>query len=300
MKKFIINLSIFFVVLIAVDVCFGFISNYLIKHAAGGEIQKTEYICNGTSEDLLIMGSSRAVRHYDPKIISDSLGVSCYNCAYIGCGCITAYGLLQALTSHYSPKYILYEVTPEFDYLKVEEDYSKYLGPLKLYSSVRGVDSIFSSIDPMEKYKMNSNMYRINSKLLQLVAENITKQNFISNGYLPECRLMATEPDDEVTKRYNCNDDYKVKCFNNIIQLCKRDKIKLVFIVSPLYNAEKSSEFDYCKELAHKYNIPFINHFNDSTINRNKDYFYDPVHMNVVGANAYTRNIIPELRAVFN
>ena len=33
----------------------------------------------GTNEDILIFGSSRALHHYNPQIIEDSLGMTCYN-----------------------------------------------------------------------------------------------------------------------------------------------------------------------------------------------------------------------------
>ena len=298
MKKFLLYITIFFVFLVAIDKGVGIIARYLIEHANGGDTQKTEYICNKTHEDLLIMGSSRAVRHYDPQIINDSLHISCYNCAYIGCGCITAYGLLQALTNHYAPKYILYEVTPDFDYLKIEDDYSKYAGPLKYYYDTKGVDSIFINIDTFEKYKMMSNMYRYNSKLLQLIAENTAYQTPIPNGFLPEMRLMTTDPDAPECKHYNCNDEYKVKCLKNIVKLCKDKNIKLFFIVSPLYNAANSSDYDFGRTFAQENGIPFIDHLNDTTISKNISYFYDPLHMNIDGANTYTKKIIPELRAI--
>lgn len=299
MKKFLLHIAAFVACLIVLDLTIGLLSEFLIKHATTGETQRNEYICNHTSEDLLIMGSSRAVRHYNPEIISDSLNLSCYNCAYVGCGCITAYGLLRTITQHYSPKYILYEVTPDFDYLKVQEDHTKYIGALKNYYDVDGVDSIFINIDPSEQYKMQSKMYRINSKLLGIISENLSRGGSISNGFLPDNSTMTKEPVLPAPKQQLEYDDFKMKCFNNFVALCKEKNIKLVFAVSPLYKIDNSNEYDYCRGVANKNGIPFISHYNDTTLNRNMNYFADYEHMNLTGANIYTKSVIPELRELF-
>jgi hypothetical protein len=60
------------------------------------------------------------------RIIQDSLNMTCYNCGYDACGIITAYGLLRTLYKRYTPKVILYEVTPKFDCL--EGDNFSFLG----------------------------------------------------------------------------------------------------------------------------------------------------------------------------
>ena len=90
----------------------------------------------------------------------------------------------------------------------------------------------------------------------------------------------------------------KVKCLKNIVKLCKDKNIKLFFIVSPLYNAANSSDYDFGRTFAQENGIPFIDHLNDTTISKNISYFYDPLHMNIDGANTYTKKIIPEPRAI--
>ena len=59
-------------------------------------------------------------------MISDSLGVSCYNAGESGCGIILAYGRLLMILERYTPKAIIYEVTPDFDYLDGKDNH-KYL-----------------------------------------------------------------------------------------------------------------------------------------------------------------------------
>ena len=61
---------------------------------------------------------------------------------------------------------IIYDVNPSFDLL-VGENNSKYLGWLRSEYENYDVKQIFEDIDSTEKYKMQSMMYRYNSKFLQ-------------------------------------------------------------------------------------------------------------------------------------
>lgn len=283
---------------VVMDYAYGKLGTYLLDHAISGQSEKNKYICDRTSEDILIMGSSRAVHHYDPTIIEDSLGLSCYNCGYDGCGSITAYGLLNILTDRYSPRVILYEITPEFDYLKTDKDNTKYLGPLKMFFDRDGIDSIFIKIDAKEQFKMQSWMYRMNSQLIVLLSENLLKRNETVKGFHTKNQVMLYEPkikDEDVHLEY---DSFKMDCLNRMINACKSKGIKLVFCVSPSYKNNYSLKYQYAKALANKNNIPFIDYSCDMEFVNKRVFYYDQAHMNEDGATTYTRLIIPELRDV--
>jgi hypothetical protein len=301
MKKYIIGIFAFFLCFFCADRLVGYISYYLVEHAISGETQKNEYICDRTNEDILILGSSRAVHHYDPRIIEDSLGLSCYNCGYDGCGSITAYGLLNILSKRYSPKVIIYEITPEFDYLQYDKkDNTKYLGPLKNYYDREGIDSVFMMVSPIERWKMYSYMYRINSKAIQMLSENIIKRNETIKGFHTKETLMSYEPDIDDTRKDLEYDDVKILYLKKIISLCKNHKIKLIFSVSPSYKKTDSYAYTYAKDLAKVNDIPFISHYADTLINRNKKNFYDQVHMNMNGAQTFTKVFVSDLKNIIN
>ena len=283
-------------IVIASDYTFGVLGTYLLNHANSGHTEKIKYICDRTNEDILIMGSSRAVHHYDPLIIEDSLHISCYNCGYDGCGSITAYGLLRMLTEHYSPRIILYEVTPDFDYLKTGNENTRFLRPLKMFYDRNGIDSIFIKCDKNEGYKMNSKMYRMNSQLIELLSENIVRRNQTIKGYIPQKRVMKYEPSDNVTKKSIEYDTLKIEYLNRIVDLCKSKQIKLVFIISPNYQKSNMSKYKYVEILAKKNELPVLNHSCDTLFVGKRAFFYDAFHMNEEGASAYTRHITSELR----
>lgn len=298
MKRFLLKLILFAVLFVIADYAVGLVAIYLFDHAKSGATEKNNYIANRTNEKLLVFGSSRGVHHYDPRILEDSLGVSCYNCAYDGCGIITAYGLLVTLTEHYTPQVIIYDVMPNFDYLVDGESNAKYLGPLKLLKLGKvkpEVDSIFINVSPSEKWKLMSNMYKVNSKLIQLLTENLTERNVTISGYLPVNKKMLQTPEIKENGLPTTIDEMKRYYLAKFVQLCKHRNIRLVFYASPSFRKTLDYQFDYIRKLSQKEDIPFINHYCDTMFVRNSDYFYDSVHMNQTGATEYSKIVASEM-----
>lgn len=172
MKKYIIKIAIFFLLAIVVDVIAGKTFSYLVDHTKGGDNGRNNYICNEVNQDILIFGSSRAVHHYNPLVLSDSLGLSCYNCGQNGNGSILNYGRYQLICQRYHPQILVYDIIPAFDLIKGEDNH-KYLGWLRAYYNKKGIPEVFESVDSTEMYKMMSQMYRYNSKFIQIVSDYI-------------------------------------------------------------------------------------------------------------------------------
>ena len=71
-----------------------------------------------TKYDAYIFGASRASHHYDPSIIEDKLGLSCFNAGDDGKNATYQLGILQMLLKKHTPKLIVYEIgdlTPSLD-----------------------------------------------------------------------------------------------------------------------------------------------------------------------------------------
>ena len=162
MQKFIVKSFVFFTIIVVIDVLSGLFFGYLVENSKGGDTWRINFICNSVNDDILVFGSSRALHHYNPVILSDSLNLSCYNCGQGGNGAILNEARYQLILQRYKPKVLIYDVFPEFDLLGGEDNH-KYLRYLKAYYERKGIPEVFESIDGLEKYKMLSQMYRYNS-----------------------------------------------------------------------------------------------------------------------------------------
>lgn len=295
MKKFVRNILVFFAVVAVIDVAFGFTCRYLNNHAKGGDTKLYYYIANECEADILIFGSSRAFHHYDPRIIEDSLGLSCYNCGIDGNGVVFLYSRLLMITERYVPKVIVYDICGDFDVY--DGDNTKYLKCQKRFYNKPGISDVFELVSPNEKYKMLSQLYRYNGDFIQMLMDNIHPlREFNEGGYRPINQTMAYEPKiSDNLEQAILWDQVKYKCMIRFISHCKEKGIKLIFSFSPAYGGNDCSCENLITELSEEYGIPVINNYKDSEFVYNKGFFYDPMHMNEKGVTMFTKKFVSEL-----
>ena len=295
MKKFLLFLlkvGLFFLVLIIVDRALGWVFAYMGEHAKGGYVGHHVYVTDKANEDILIFGSSRAIHHYNPQIISDTLGMTCYNCGQDGNGIVLFYGLWQMINERYKPKMIIYDVSTDFDLFEGESN-QKYLGWLRMDYDRPGVKQIFAVIDPTEKYKMMSMLYRYNSKFMQNITDFIHPIFGIEgNGFLPlngEIDKMKIREVNGYHERRTV-DSLKIVFLNKLINETKG--VELVFVASPAWYKAVESDYLPIKELCEQRNIRFLDFSNNEKYVHQYEWFKDGTHLNAKGADEFTRDLI--------
>lgn len=296
MKKFIFNILIFFAIVSGIDVIAGITCNYLESHAKGGDTYREYYAFMKSNENILIYGSSRAIHHYIPKLITDSTKQTCFNCGLDGNGIIFQYGRYKVMTNRYTPDIIIYDIEPAFDLNK--DDKLKYLNGLKAFYDEPGVDSIFWDVSYIERYKMFSKLYRYNTKFIQMASDNIRPLQKISKGgYKPLYGEIdyniewSDDPEYEI-------DTLKLKYFESMILSTKERGIKLIFVASPKYRALSSDSMTPIKQLCNKYDIQFLDYYCDNRFVNNASLFQDSHHLNDNGASRFTNILIDTLKVI--
>lgn len=296
MKRFIIRLLAFLLLMFIVDRGVGLGMKYMQEHAKGGYIGHHNKIIN-SDEDILIFGSSRAIHHYNPQIIKDSLGMSCYNCGQDGNGIILFYGWWQLMKDRHVPKIVIYDVNPGFD-LFIGENNQKYLGWLRSEYDNNDIKQIFEKVDYTEKYKMYSMMYRYNSKFLQNIVDFIHPIFKIkSDGFLPlkgELNEMKIKKKQKESKQPKI-DSLKLELIQKLIFDIKKHEAQVIFVASPVWYGKDNSHFEALINICNEYAIPFYNYSNSKKYVRNNDYFKDGSHLNARGADEFTRDLIKDL-----
>lgn len=295
MKKFIINLVVFGIFVIALDFICGGLSGYLMSHAKGGATQNNNFIANKLGSDVIILGSSRATHHYVPTVIEDSTSYSSYNCGEEGNGSILAYGRFKMLTDRYTPKVVIYELTPEYDYF-LDEDNSKYLKYLKPYYSNNHVKYLIDKFgNEFDNIKLLSNMYQNNGLFLTEIIDNVVKRDN-NEGYSPLKGKLDLKKDLRRERKVRPIDSRKIDLLEEIIADCNAKKICLLFLISPRYKTVCDvGYFDYAIELANRAGIPVYDYSKMPDICDNPTFFNDPLHMNDEGAKFYTQKYVCDM-----
>lgn len=300
MKKFILKVLLFFALVVVMDFAWGGVFSWLRSHAKGGSTAKCEYIANHCEDDIIVFGSSRAIHHYIPSLISDSLEMSCYNCGEDGNGIVLAYGRYKQIISRHKPKLIIYEVTPVFDYLDFEDN-SKYIGLLRPYYQQKVIKPIINEFgDELISLKMKSKQYQNTERLLPNIYDNIFSRNN-NNGYLPLYGKLNSFPSQNTNDEDNKEIDYnKFKLIEKMILDTQKEGVPICFVVSPKcnYSCPDTKLYTPIMELCDFYNTPFFNYIYLDGISNNPSLFQDAGHLNDEGAKIYSSLFIKEIKKI--
>lgn len=259
---------------------------------------KIKYLVNDVHEDVLLMGTSRCNLHYVPSIISDTLGMSVYNGGIDASNNIYAHFLmLNHILAIHKPKVICLEVmitdfTMEDDPFNTVTFFAPYFGLNE------GADSVFRMAGKYWKYRI-SHLYRYNAKAVSNIAGlAINRNEGGDNGYIPSPQPVHFPSSLEHNNTPKTVDNMKLDYVRRFIYLCKKNNIKLVFMVSPMYTKIDTDYYDILKAIAKENNIPFMDYHTSGLYLDHPEYFKDIYHLWDKGAKLYSSVFASDLKRI--
>ena len=307
MKRFISKITIFavtaYLIALGLDVMIshGLTETDGYPHQVWREMQSGNY-----SADVVIMGTSRALEHYDPQVIDSITGVQSYN---LGIG---GYGInVQLMKYHYycyynlNPQYVIYDVDQLLFSINQAPHMHQSEQFLPLFYDITVRDDLmrigYSWIDayiPMVRYWG----YQIHSKrgLLECVGLKHYCDYPSYKGHMPD-------PDPwDVSRLHYSNrisphvDDEAMIMFEEFVRECSEKGIKLIFVTSPVYYRYVESSPDWNKQitwfdsLAQMYNIPRLNYI-EHPICHDSTMFNAGVHLTPMGTKTWSERLSKDL-----
>jgi len=261
--------------------------------------RKLTYAINDSNEDILIFGSSRANRHYNPAIFEEKLELTCFNNGLDGRNIFYNYALLATVTNRYTPKIVILDL--------LSGDYSQ-TGPnwntdmlnvlLPYYGQNEYVDEVINLRSDYEKVKLLSAIYPYNSAIVDIVKTKLLKKDlsFGYQGYLPAQPVGGIKNMIDFFKfgESGLVDSLKLSYLQKFIRICDDKSIALILILSPWY-CQETQYAPILEEIAAKNHIRFWNftfreEFSESSL------FYDESHLNALGANRFTEMIAVKIQ----
>ena len=295
MKKLILHIIIVACLFFVIDRILGIGLGYLYSISNATDEYKISYTNESTEDSLLFMGSSRCLHHYAPLIFEKELGMTCYNAADWGIKNIYYhYGLLGNILSRYTPKAILFEIHP-CDFRDTPFSGKERAGSLAPYCGMS------DACDEMLKLSGNywvyqlSWVYRYTGSFPNLIIGKLGSMDRSLKGWKPLDGVMDTTGVKPEEYPFPI-DQERISLLERFIKDCQQRNIQLIMIVSPMYICSKEDVFKIPRELAAKYNIPFIDHYRDTTFVGQADLFYDFGHLNRKGAEIYSEGVSKELK----
>lgn len=296
MKKFLVHLLLFLIGIVAIDQIGGRILLKLYSCTKQGYPARLQYTAYSAKEDVIIYGSSRAFRHYDPAVISQESGLTSLNAGMQGNGVLFAYGLYLVERKHHIPKVALIDVFYEYDQTTVFAN-TRFVDLLKpFYGKSPDLREYIKRIDPWFPFTMSSMLYRTNSQLPSIL-KNLKQPATFDNGFspLPPAAREINEERSKI-KRDIKPDQFKVQLMEEMIELMKQDGVKVILVFSPIwYNLDGFYYRDELQSIAQKHHVDFWDFTSNDSITA-KD-FHDQEHLNGDGANRFSRLIGRRLKA---
>ena len=296
MKKYLLHILLFFVIVAAVDVSVGAFGRYLQGHAKGGSTRQFDDLVMKDRHDVLILGSSRAHHHYDAPFLRDTLGVDVYNAGFDGNGVVLADGVLEMVLNRYKPQLVLFDIEPDFDVNVYEKDnhHTRYIKNLKPYYREGGVSEIIKDVSMDEWRKVQSGLIRYNTEILGMAVDNLINRGMDRRGFQSLSGKMEKDPEPKAPKKEEL-DPFKLAYVEKLIVLCQSNDVPLVLVGSPKYGKTDSEALRPVKDIANKYEVPFLDYYADPSFMTHKEWFKEPMHLNSEGARVFSKLIAQDI-----
>ncbi len=281
-----------------VDALSGPVFLFLMSHAKPSAMKDMYNLATTNCKpDIVILGSSRAMHHYDSRIIQDSLGVSCMNYGAMSNGIVLMFGRYKLLTRYHTPKMVIYDIHYPFD-LSLDDN-SKYIPALRPFAYDKEIKDYICRIDARERYKLYSHLYRFNGMFQELLAVQFKADNNLFNGYSPLYGEMKIAPPhtEDIQPTF---DTLKINLFKEMVADCCKRGIKLCFLVSPSLASQYSKSIAPITEICRENDICYEIFDESEAYPHDFSYFHDSSHLNDKGVQLYTKMIIPYLRNILN
>lgn len=299
MKRFIKYLSVVLLGLISIDILFSMAIERVLSSGNIYSLSET----NDFTSDILVIGSSRAICHYNPQILSDKLNCKVQVYGRQSENILFHYTIFKAILdkSNTPPKMVFLELAENDINAKPGKSITEGLEILYPFyyceHSVR--EELDDLLEPKELFLIKySGIFRNNSEILHYLKPIFSgKPSSVLVGYLPVNNVWK-KPIEEKPE-VGGGDFLKIKYLDNFIELCEQRGIQLAIVMSPSYRILRSENWkNIIRAKAKQHNIPIIDHEQDRYYQNHQDWFYDSYHLNEKGASIYSANIAEEIKSI--
>lgn len=274
---------------------------------------KASYITKGkVNVDLLIEGNCTTYSTISPKILEEETKLSAYNLAQHNAGFTENYlNLYLYLKNNKAPKYLLLFVSPEsFDdryNFFTSYRFSHLMNDKVVSEIIKETDPNYYkwTMIPFFKYSYYSDEIHFNA--LQGFKHYYSNKHFpfLKKGNRPLEKVQTENT--PFIQSYSTNPKFiwsktKEKYLIKIIQLAKKEKIKLIFFESPMYNEDLKNQtnradfLEKTRQISNKYKIDYLV-FDTLNMSKNKSNFYSTNTLNSASSDQFTRILSGYIRA---
>jgi hypothetical protein len=288
--------SLFFIA----DRIMGYYLQNLYLTQRKGDYYETTYALKHIKEDLLIFGSSRAVRHYDPNIFQDSLNLSALNVGKIGNTLLYSNAVFSQMLTYHVPKIVILDISPiEFAESERKRGEKSMVNILLKYHDLPLIEKQIKRLDTKElllskvfwTYKFNSSIYTLLTNKQGLSEFDKTKGFQSRKGTKITKNFVKVNNDDYV------EDTILVNTFHNFLTKARKNNIRVHVVISPTTLYQTHNSIAKIKKITDEFGFQFHDISHLSVFNKAALY-YDKTHLNKIGAKMFSELLADSLNQI--
>jgi hypothetical protein len=264
--------------------------------------------------DILVVGSSRALNHYDPSVITKTTGISSFNIGLNGAQIDMQLARLKTyLKYNKKPKILIYNLdlfTFQLSHGEVYDpgQYIPYLRESSLFEALKKVnpDIWKSKTIPLYGYAVDDLRFHWLRGIAALFGWKSKEDHPF--GFNPRYTAWTKEFD-AFSEKNQSGVFVKVEAdgvgaLEGLAQLCAEQGIRLIFVYSPEFlamqklTANRAEIFEQYGAIASRYQLQMWDYSADP-ISSAKENFYNSQHLNAAGAARFSESLATKLSAQF-
>lgn len=293
--RFVKRTLLFFLAVFLVDFAVGQVMHYFYFRQDSGSLYRTTYALDSTTAEVLVLGSSRASRHYNPDVMQVAMNRTVYNAGQKGNHIFYHYGILKGALKRYKPQVIVLDVLYD-EFKPVQDSYDRLSVFLPYHDTHPELEELINLRSPFEPVKLVSKVYPYNSLILPVLNGNLGFDKIREpeiKGYLPIDAVMVDSVKKKSERIEYELDSLKLQTFGKIISTCKNEGIRLFVVFSPAYleNIGNNYSVSIARKIASEQGVPFLDFSGAEPFTSDKKLFSDNVHLNARGADIFSRQV---------
>ena len=309
----VLRLALFCLFLAALAYAFDWAVNHGLRNSRTSKFGVFNALVDGRiNSQILINGSSRALCHYDSRIIQNVTGKSTFNIGMNASQIDLQLAMLKTYLKHNQrPEYLIQNLdafsfeTTERGKLYDPGYFMPYLRENEIYNFVRGVqpDAWKWKHVPLYGYSVEDMRFTWVWGVLGCFGFQGRESYF--QGFNP--RYGTWTGDFEQFSAGNAAgvtyrlEPQGIAALEEIIQICQSNSIKVVLVFSPEYDEmqllekNRAEVFGKFREIAQRYKVQFWD-WSDKPISRSKEAFNNSQHLNATGAEWFSQDLAKRLQ----
>lgn len=251
--------------------------------------------------DVIILGSSRAKHHYDPKLLASLWGVSVYNAGFPGQAIPFNRVTFDLIAAKHHPKAVIVDVMAFDDDMDRVHAFDAWYFDSKVLREMPSEAEAGKAASVSPDFRIRCWMSFAAYRYADRVSRNLFDKPHQGEG--PEFDPLPVGYVEKNWRGYEKPQPHKKFPWYRPQLAALVDEIKatgaeVVLAFSPTFKMGNETDFtDTAEAVAKEKGVPFID-FTKTALTRPEDkkYYYDGGHLNTDGAAIYTREVAVALR----